>query len=141
MRGLASKEAFAGVRTSSPEEPDRPDLSCCAYGRACMLFSDDNLAATIDAEQHLQPWLDDESVVVDRYDVRLLLHDAAQINKSLHRRSNPSQTDSSNDEADLDFERYRDLQPELRDPQTLPESEPSVTAGTCGTLEILPLLW
>lgn len=135
MRGSAPREAFAGVRTSAPDEADRSDLSCCAYGRACRLFDDSDLAATLDAEQHLQPWLDNESVMVDRYDVRLLLHDTAQIHKSLHRRSNPSQIDSSNGEAELDFERYRDLQPELEDPQTLPESEASLTeAGICGTL-------
>ena len=135
MRGSAPREAFAGVRTSSPDEADRPDLSCCAYGRACRLFCDNDLAATLDAEQHLQPWLDNEDLMVDRYDVRLLLHDTAQINKSLHRRSSPSQTDSSNDEAELDFERYRDLQRELRDAQTLPESQSSVTeAGICGRL-------
>ena len=125
MRGLAPREAFAGVRSSSPDEADLSDLSCCAYGRACRLFRDNDLAATLDAEQHLQPWLDNESVMVDRYDVRLLLHDTAQINKSLHRRSDPSQTGSLNVEAELDFERYRDLQPRLRD-QALPESEPSV---------------
>lgn len=135
MRGSASREAFAGVRNSSADEADQSDLSCCAYGRACRLFSDDDLAATLEAEQHLQPWLNNESVMVDRYDVRLLLHDAAQITKSVHRRSSPLQIGSSNDEAELEFERYRDLLPELRDPHTLPESEPSVPET--GTLVLL----
>ena len=142
MRGSASREAFAGVRTSSADEADRSDLSCCAYGQACRLFSDDDLAATLEAEQHLQPWLNNESVMVDRYDVRLLLHDAALINKSPHRRSSPSQTGSSNDEAELEFERYRDLLPELTDPQNLPESEPCVLErGICGVAAVLLLVW
>ena len=128
MRGSAAREAFAGVRTASPDESfDQSDLSCCAYGRSCTLFSDNDLAATLDAERHLQPWLDDESVMVDRYDVRLLLHDTTQINKSMHRRPNSSQIDSSDDEAEINFERYRDLQPELRNPQSQPLPEPSVT--------------
>lgn len=116
MRDLAPRQAFAGVRTNSPEQsPYDSDLSCCAYGRGCTLFSDDGF----DAEQHLQPWLDDENCMVDRYDVRLLLHDTAQITKSVQRRPNSSQIDSSDNEAELDYERYRDLQLELRSPQPL----------------------
>ena len=114
MRDLAQRQAFAGVRTNSPEQSSYDsDLSCCAYGRGCMLFADNGF----DAEQHLQPWLNDEKCMVDRYDVRLLLHDSAQITKSLHRRASSSQIDGSDDEAELDYERYRDLQPELRDLQ------------------------
>lgn len=113
----APRQAFAGVRTQSPDQSlYDSDLSCCAYGRGCTLFLDNGHSA----EEHLQPWLNDKNCLVDRYDVRLLLHDSAQITKSLHRRANSSQIDSSDDEAGLDYERYRDLQPELGDPQAKP---------------------
>ena len=126
MRGPLTKEAFAGVRNASTNALDESDLSCCCYGRGCILFSDDELAASLHAEQHLQPWLDHPRVMVDRYDVRLLLHDNAQISKATHRRSRSPRTDS--EEEEVDYERYRDLQPATRD--TYPQSEPEpVTEG------------
>lgn len=122
MRGLTAKESFAGVRTSSPELHDKTDLSCCAYGRSCILFADNDLAASLDAEEHLQPWLGDDTLMVDRYDVRLLLQDDAQISPSSHRSVNTSQTTNEDTiESELEYERYRDLQPELRNPRKQPE--------------------
>ena len=142
MRGLAAKENFAGVRTSSPESLDNTDLSCCAYGRSCILFADNDLAASLDAEQHLQPWLDNESLMVDRYDVRLLLQDTAQISPSTQRRVSASQTaNEHNIDEELDYERYRDLQPELRNPRPRSEPEPAVAEeGAYKALLLLPVL-
>ena len=79
------RDAFAGVRDSAHEREDS-DLSCCVYGQSCTLFCDSDLAASLDTGRHLQAWLGDSTILVDRYDVRLLLHDGAQISKALHRR-------------------------------------------------------
>jgi len=101
------RDAFAGVRDSGHEREDS-DLSCCVYGQSCTLFCDSDLAASLDTGRHLQAWLGDNTILVDRYDVRLLLHDGAQISKALHRRDLRAQEADTTQE-DLEFERYRDL--------------------------------
>lgn len=104
------RDAFAGVRDSGHKREDA-DLSCCVYGQSCTLFCDSDLAASLDTGRHLQAWLGDDTILVDRYDVRLLLHDGAQISKALHRRDLRAQEADTTQE-DLEFERYRDLNPE-----------------------------
>ncbi|DBA94232.1 TPA: hypothetical protein ACH3X1_001855 [Trebouxia sp. C0004] len=104
------RDAFAGVRDAGHEREDS-DLSCCVYGQSCTLFCDSDLAASLDTGRHLQAWLGDSTILVDRYDVRLLLHDDAQISKTLHRRDSRAQEAEITQE-DLEFERYRDLNPE-----------------------------
>ncbi len=101
------REAFAGVQNTEYNAVGS-DLSCCAYGRACTIFADSDLAASLDSGRHLQSWLGDENVMVDRYDVRLLLHDSTQVSKASHRGAIPSsETDSLAE--DLEYERYRDM--------------------------------
>ena len=101
------RDAFAGVRDAGHEYEDT-DLTCCAYGRSCIIFDDSDLAASIDCERHLQAWLGNEDVLVDRYDVRLLLHDSTQLIRGPPRGGLPS-FDTDSLEEDLEYERYRDV--------------------------------
>ena len=119
------RNAFAGVTDTSYNGGDDSELSCCAYGQSCTIFADSDLAASLDAGRHLQAWLGDQTVMVDRYDVRLLLHDSTQLHKPSYRR----EPDSSEEE-DIDFERYRDLNPDTDNRsvsplQPAPESPPA----------------
>ncbi|DBA89641.1 TPA: hypothetical protein ACH3X2_004535 [Trebouxia sp. C0005] len=120
------RDAFAGVRDSVHKREDS-DLSCCVYGQSCTLFCDSDLAASLDTGRHLQAWLGDNTILVDRYDVRLLLHDDAQISKALHTRDLRAQEADTTQE-DLDFERYRDLNPEPSSESASPDDE-EVTTG------------
>ncbi len=121
------RDAFAGVRDSAHEREDS-DLSCCVYGQSCTLFCDSDLAASLDTGRHLQAWLGDSTVLVDRYDVRLLLHDGAQISKALHRRDLRGQEADTTQE-DLEFERYRDLNPERSTKSASSDDEQDNTGG------------
>ena len=61
------RDAFAGV-TDSSRNGDGCDLSCCVYGRGCTVFADTDLAASLEAGQHLQAWLGDTSVMDLEYE-------------------------------------------------------------------------
>ena len=101
------REGFAGVRSIHDRDAgDKSELACCAYGKSCTLFQDDVSAASLDTDQHLQAWLGDEQTMVDRYDVRLLLHDTRQTGRA--NTSAPGQIESDEEEA-IEYERYRDL--------------------------------
>ena len=104
-----AREAFAGVRSATPPGDDpHSDLTCCAYGRSCTILRDDALAALVESDQHLQTWTADKEITVDRYDVRLLLHDTRQLgNAGKHTTGAPGTEDNE----ELDFERFRDLHP------------------------------
>ena len=116
------RDAFAGVRETS-RDGDDCDLSCCVYGRGCTVFADTDLAASLEAGQHLQAWLGDTNVMVDRYDVRLLLHDTTQISKASNRKGlHTLETDGTH--GDLEYERYRDLNSGSSSDGASPEKEP-----------------
>lgn len=121
-----AREAFAGVRSATPSggEP-QSDLTCCAYGRSCSILRDDALAALVESDQHLQTWTGDKDVTVDRYDVRLLLHDARQLGNANKHTTGISGTE---DEKELDFERFRGLYP-AQAAVAAPEAESQPDAG------------
>ena len=126
------RDAFAGVRDSGHKREDF-DLSCCVYGKSCTLFCDSDLAASLDTGRHLQAWLGDNTILVDRYDVRLLLHDGAQISKAQHIRVLRAQEADTTQE-DLEFERYRDLNPEPSTESASSDDEQDTT-GCSGQLQ------
>lgn len=79
-------------------------------GHRIVALRDDKLAQWIHAEQHLQPWMGREDLLVDRYDARLLLQDEQQIKKL---KAFALQTPVDEDHSlrqQLDAERYRDLE-------------------------------
>lgn len=114
------REAFAGVRSATPADDEaQQDLTCCAYGRSCAIFRDDAAAALFNTGQHLQSWLGSGNVTVDRYDVRLLLHDAGQLGTTGKHTASASETA---EEEEIEIERYRDLYP-VQTPAASPEPE------------------
>ena len=54
-----------------------PGADICVTGYACERFRNDELAQWLHTEKHLQPWMEDKELLVDRYDARLLVEDAA----------------------------------------------------------------
>ncbi len=54
-----------------------PGADLCVTGYACERFRNDELAQWLHTEKHLQPWMEDKELLVDRYDARLLVEDAA----------------------------------------------------------------
>ncbi|CAD7086754.1 unnamed protein product [Hermetia illucens] len=48
------------------------------FGYACKIFRDDDKALHIDQGKHLIPWMGDEALKIDRYDVRAALSDLSQ---------------------------------------------------------------
>ena len=119
-------DAFAGVRDSNVQT-DGSDLSCCVYGRSCTVFSDSDTAAALDSEQHLQPWLGDDTVMVDRYDVRLLWHDTMQLSRAARKRTADSSEQALEEE--LDYERYLDINQPARS-----ESPPAAVSPQSASL-------
>lgn len=77
-------------------------------GVHALLFDDDTLAAFINSTAALLPWNGDQSLLIDRYDVRHLLQDLSGIRK---RRPAPPLTDCTEEE--LNHERFSDLQDAL----------------------------
>jgi hypothetical protein len=78
-------------------------------GNRCDVLRDDQLAQWLHSEQHLQPWMGNDELLVDRYDVRLLVEDADQIKKlkAFALRAPADETEELRQK--LDAERYRDL--------------------------------
>ena len=104
-------------------------------GEQCRLFDDDSgLAAELEAGQHLLTCFGDEGIIVDRFDARLLLPAAPIPPRS---RAGASAPDSE-EEAELDAERYRDLGGDGSEPSDSEADDANprqglmiVTAGSC----------
>lgn len=78
-----------------------------ALGFECKIFHDDAAALAVEEEKHLIPWFGDTSLMVDRYDVRLLLDDRKLFRTN--KKHTPTQ-EELDEEATLDYERYYDLE-------------------------------
>lgn len=85
---------------------ERGHLVLEVVGRHALFFDDDSTAAFINSKEALMPWNGDQNLVLDRYDVRHLLQDLS----ALRKRRSSSSSSSDVDDAELDLERYRDLQ-------------------------------
>jgi hypothetical protein len=98
---------FAGLSSQPGSGVDLHAPNYSVLGIPAIVFRDDDAAAHIDSEEHLLPWFGDKTLLVDRYDGRLLLDDL-----DTHTRSQSGPRRAARDDVDeelLDEERYRDL--------------------------------
>jgi hypothetical protein len=97
---------FAGLSLHPGSGVDLHAPNFSVLGIPATLFRDDDAAAYIDSEQHLLPWLGDKTLMMDRYDGRLLLD-----NLDAHTRAQGARRAAIEDvdEELLDKERYRSL--------------------------------
>lgn len=115
QRGQGRFAGLEKVKLYQLDHGDQPAL--LVQGVACTLFDDENAALAIDAGKHLVPWFASEGVLVDRFDVRLLLDDPpSSVGRSKgsqrrHLSDGSSDADDDDDEGAelLDMERYADL--------------------------------
>jgi len=78
-------------------------------GHACDVQQNDQLAGWLHGEGHLQGWMGDAALLLDRYDARLLLEDASAIKKLKAFANKEDPTEAGELRQQLDAERYRDL--------------------------------
>lgn len=103
--------------------PRRKEDDLLVFGYACKLFENNQTTASFDEEKSLIPWMGDESLLIDRYDARLLFTDKAQFV------SKPSQalpvltTEEEEGERRLDEERYLDLHHDTQEYELQQEEE------------------
>ncbi|XP_058963953.1 splicing factor, suppressor of white-apricot homolog isoform X2 [Pocillopora verrucosa] len=103
--------------------PRRKEDDLLVFGYACKLFENNQTAASFDEEKSLIPWMGDESLLIDRYDARLLFTDKAQFV------SKPSQTppvltpEEEEMERRFDEERYLDLHHDTQEYELQQEEE------------------
>ncbi|KAL3681358.1 hypothetical protein R1sor_024314 [Riccia sorocarpa] len=117
MLGVKSfHESFYGTPTPSEtgrrgkkrqqKAKEEPENEIAVVGIHYRSFDDDSMATFVNSPAAQVPWNGDESLMIDRYDVRHLLQDLSGIRR---RRRPPSPAlDASKEE--LDYERYRDLE-------------------------------
>lgn len=112
---------FAGL------DPGGDDvISLFVLGLSVNLYpGDSETAKAIHDERHMQPWPGDNSLLVDRWDVRLLLDDLRPFEEDV----DPSKEEAGQElKAELDMERFRDLQEAQRHEE---ESDTGVCASWC----------
>eukprot|EP01110_Echinostelium_bisporum_P007483 TRINITY_DN28359_c0_g1_i1.p1 TRINITY_DN28359_c0_g1~~TRINITY_DN28359_c0_g1_i1.p1 ORF type:complete len:195 (+),score=15.37 TRINITY_DN28359_c0_g1_i1:39-623(+) len=76
-------------------------------GYESKLFRDDGTAKAVDAGHYLIPWMGDKSLLVDRYDVRLLVDDRNVFKVENRRRRTKEEKE---EEEALNYERYFDIE-------------------------------
>ncbi|XP_023241084.1 splicing factor, suppressor of white-apricot homolog [Centruroides sculpturatus] len=94
------------------------------FGYSCKLFRDDEKALYIDQGRHLIPWMNDDSLMIDRYDVRGYLHDLTLYEPKAD--SNPTAgftPEEKRIEQICDEERYLALRKDLTEEQMYHEEE------------------
>ena len=83
------------------------------FGYACNVYSDDEKAVYLNEERHLIPWMGDESLLIDRFDGRLLLEDLSPFISKSSAEQSDSTCALSYEEQEMerlcDEERYRSL--------------------------------
>lgn len=126
---------FAGVDPVTSGGSSQ-DIGLVVLGLPATIFKDDDTAALISSEANLIPWFGDAELKVDRYDARLLLDDLTAFNRRSRFETNAAST--TDEEAELEFERYRDLlEAEARDSAMVSASQ--VSASEVGTLPVNPI--
>ncbi|XP_075232655.1 uncharacterized protein LOC142331003 [Lycorma delicatula] len=92
---------------------DENEEELLVFGYSCKLFRDDEKALYIDQGKHLIPWMGDDSLRIDRYDVRGALYDLTQYEAISGHQEELFWINLSNEERRIeqlcDEERYRAL--------------------------------
>jgi hypothetical protein len=91
------------------EEEEKEKALLAVVGYECKLFRDDETAAAVNGGRFLVPWMGDESLMIDRYDVRALLDDRKLFKKTKGKQRTITKEELE-EEAALDHERYFDLE-------------------------------
>ncbi|GFT23482.1 hypothetical protein NPIL_195171 [Nephila pilipes] len=99
--------------------PSDPNEKLFVFGYSCKIFPDDEKAAFVDQGNHLIPWMGDESLMIDRYDVRGYLHDLKQYEPKTDEYEDPF----AEEEKFCDEERYRSLRSDMSEEQLYQEEE------------------
>ncbi|UYV68252.1 SFSWAP [Cordylochernes scorpioides] len=102
----------------SPEPEKSEEL--LVFGYSCKFFRDDEKALHIDKGKHLIPWMNDDNLMIDRYDGRLHLYNVADL-ETQGEAFTLSKSEQEEEEA-LDKERYYDLNKDL-EAETYQEEE------------------
>ncbi|KAG6551000.1 hypothetical protein Mapa_007233 [Marchantia paleacea] len=125
------KPAEAGRRGKKwqPKVKEEPENEIAVVGVHYRSFDDDSMAAFVNSPAAQVPWNGDDTLLIDRYDVRHLLQD---LSGTRRRRRPPSPSlDASKEE--LDYERYRDLEG-LENPSPVPEDDENAFVDKTGGL-------
>uniref|UniRef100_A0A1B6CH97 SURP motif domain-containing protein n=1 Tax=Clastoptera arizonana TaxID=38151 RepID=A0A1B6CH97_9HEMI len=72
------KKNWNNSDTGILRKKDESDTELLIFGYSCKLFRDDAKALDIDQGKHLIPWMGDETLKIDRYDVRGALYDISK---------------------------------------------------------------
>ncbi|KFM59300.1 Splicing factor, suppressor of white-apricot-like protein, partial [Stegodyphus mimosarum] len=100
--------------------PVDPNEKLFLFGYSCKVFRDDEKAVYIDQGKHLIPWMGDEKLMIDRYDVRGYLHDLKQYEPPI---SGTYEDPYLEEEKLCDEERYRSLRTDVSEEQLYQEEE------------------
>ncbi|XP_024532742.1 splicing factor, suppressor of white-apricot homolog [Selaginella moellendorffii] len=111
------------------------EIDLVVTGVHTRLFDDDPAAAFVASDEALVPWSEDADVLMDRYDVRHLIHDASVFQRR-HRHSSP--VDEGISQEELDYERYRDFHEASRELERDKAGNDGATASTSGLYTSVP---
>ncbi|XP_054715820.1 splicing factor, suppressor of white-apricot homolog [Uloborus diversus] len=101
-------------------KPVDPNEKLFLFGYSCKIFPNDDKSLFIGQGKHLIPWMGDETLMIDRYDVRGYLHDLKQYEPVA---GDKFEDPISEEEKLCDEERYRSLRSDLSEEQLYQEEE------------------
>lgn len=100
---------FAGV-DNLLQRSDGFGTGLSVFGISATLHADDQTASYYEEGKHLLPWFGQEDIMVDRYDVRLLVDDPHSFDRlTPNTYKGASSIPDDVDEGELQYERYQDL--------------------------------
>jgi hypothetical protein len=91
------------------EEEEKEKAALVVIGYESKMFRDPETAAAVNEGKFLVPWMGDKSLMIDRYDVRLLLDDRKAF-KKVKGKTRSISKEEVDEEAQCDYQRYYDLE-------------------------------
>lgn len=92
------------------EEEEKEKAALVVVGYESKMFRDPETAAAVNEGKFLVPWMGDKTLMIDRYDVRLLLDDRKLFKKVKGGKTRVMTKEEAEEEAQCDYERYYDLE-------------------------------